>query len=169
MYILFFLVITYMTINLYTDFRKLETYNTLHFIFLVIGIGISTYNGILLHSLALALVTLAISLVREHVPIFKLSAGDSKMLTVLAFYLMNALPNAETWILAILFHLILLLVSSVILTVTMTYLLIVRVITGMKKAIKIGKFEVSFERYSTPASLQIFITILLFLNIANYI
>ena len=73
------IVLIYMGINTFTDFRTLTTNNKLHLLTWIIGLTISYQEGIFLLSLLASIITLLISLIRENTKVLRISPGDSKI------------------------------------------------------------------------------------------
>lgn len=98
-FMIFLTYIVYMSINLYTDTKKLETYNRLHavgWIFIsiylfYIGMSLTDYLIVFLFSLILGL-----SL--EKIPFMRIGSGDTKMIIVSSLFLIALTPIKEIYI-----------------------------------------------------------------------
>ena len=109
------ILIGYMTLNVFTDLKYRKTKNIWHFLFLIVGIGITYFAGIrtgkeIVIVLAMAL---ACGLLLET---FKFSSpGDTKMIIVVALYISNVVEETAilTAITLTAFHLLFFWIASV--------------------------------------------------------
>lgn len=78
---------SYMSINFLTDSKKLETYNRLHFLMLVLLFVFFLYNGLSVWSFITVLFwAIIIGVIFEVVPFMRSSSGDTKMLAISSLY-----------------------------------------------------------------------------------
>ena len=109
------LLLSYMSLNVFTDLKYRKTKNMWHLLFLIFGIGITYFTGIrtgkeIVIVLAMAL---ACGLLLET---FKFSSpGDTKMLVVVALYISNVVEESAvfTAITLTAFHLLFFWIASV--------------------------------------------------------
>lgn len=100
------LIILYMLGNIYTDFRELKTKNKWHMIFLVLGIfSAFILNVDVIKLLGIMTISLGIGLLRENISSIRISAGDTKMITVLTLYYFLFNPHGNILIAAVSIHL----------------------------------------------------------------
>ncbi|MGN4128079.1 hypothetical protein ACMGD3_24195 [Lysinibacillus sphaericus] len=78
---------SYMSINLYTDSKKLETYNRLHLSMLILLFTFYLYIGVSFWSfITVLLLSIIIGIVFEVVPFIRSSSGDTKMIAISSLY-----------------------------------------------------------------------------------
>lgn len=101
-WIVFFIYIFYMIINLITDSKKLETYNRLHLIAFFLILGFLFLNGYsILTCFVVILSSLIIGLLFENISIMKIGSGDTKMIIVSSLFILILTP-IKPWIIPIL-------------------------------------------------------------------
>ena len=111
------LYILYMSVNIYTDSKYMETYNRWHLIFLVTFSCIYIYlGGGWFDLIATILSTLIMGLIFENIKAVQIGAGDTKMLIVSAIFLLLT-TNLKIVFIAI-FAILLMKVYLLIFTVT---------------------------------------------------
>ncbi|WP_237982732.1 hypothetical protein [Bacillus thuringiensis] len=109
------ILIGYMILNVFTDLKYRKTKNMWHLLFLILGIGITYFNGVRTgKEIAIVLVmALVCGLLLET---FKFSSpGDTKMLMVVALYVSNVVEESAmlTAITLTAFHLLFFWIASV--------------------------------------------------------
>ncbi|MBJ7967929.1 hypothetical protein [Bacillus cereus] len=109
------LFLSYMVLNVFTDLKYRKTKNAWHFIFLIIGLGITYFAGIRTGKEIVIVLTIALvcGLLLET---FKFSSpGDTKMLVVVALYVSNVVEESAmlTAITLTAFHLLFFWIASV--------------------------------------------------------
>ncbi|MGZ9772174.1 hypothetical protein ACXY7N_16190 [Bacillus toyonensis] len=109
------LLLSYMSLNVFTDLKYRKTKNMWHLLFLIFGIGITYFTGIRTgKEIVIVLATaLACGLLLET---FKFSSpGDTKMLVVVALYISNVVEESAvfTAITLTAFHLLFFWIASV--------------------------------------------------------
>ena len=88
------LFLSYMVLNVFTDLKYRKTKNIWHFIFLIVGLGITYFAGIRTGKELVIVLTMALvcGLLLET---FKFSSpGDTKMLVVVALYISNVVEES---------------------------------------------------------------------------
>ena len=109
------LFLSYMVLNVFTDLKYRKTKNIWHFIFLIVGLGITYFAGIRTGKEIVIVLTMALvcGLLLET---FKFSSpGDTKMLVVAALYVSNVVEESAilTAITLTAFHLLFFWIASV--------------------------------------------------------
>jgi len=109
------LFLSYMVLNVFTDLKYRKTKNIWHFIFLIVGLGITYFAGIRTGKEIVIVLTMALvcGLLLE---IFKFSSpGDTKMLVVAALYVSDVAEESAmlTAITLTAFHLLFFWIASV--------------------------------------------------------
>ncbi|MFC9450004.1 hypothetical protein ACFTSE_28170 [Bacillus cereus] len=109
------LFLSYMVLNVFTDLKYRKTKNVWHFIFLIVGLGITYFAGIRTGKEIVIVLTMALvcGLLLET---FKFSSpGDTKMLVVVALYVSNVVEESAilTAITLTAFHLLFFWIASV--------------------------------------------------------
>ncbi|PEY89415.1 hypothetical protein CN360_27980 [Bacillus cereus] len=109
------LFLSYMVLNVFTDLKYRKTKNIWHFIFLIVGLGITYFAGIRTGKEIVVVLTMALvcGLLLET---FKFSSpGDTKMLVVVALYVSNVVEESAmlTAITLTAFHLLFFWIASV--------------------------------------------------------
>ena len=83
----------YMLMNLYTDSKKLETYNRLHFFMLIFLFMCYLYNALDVFSfLKILFIAITIGIIFEILPFVKSSSGDTKMIAISSLYIFLVTP-----------------------------------------------------------------------------
>ncbi|PDY15590.1 MULTISPECIES: hypothetical protein [Bacillus cereus group] len=109
------LFLSYMVLNVFTDLKYRKTKNIWHFIFLIVGLGITYFAGIRTGKEIVIVLTMALvcGLLLET---FKFSSpGDTKMLVVAALYVSNVVEESAmlTAITLTAFHLLFFWIASI--------------------------------------------------------
>lgn len=95
------LYMVYMAINLYTDSKRLETYNRLHLIVgLVLTVIYFMQDNSITRYIIIVCFTLVLGIIAENLKLTKISPGDTKMLMVSGVFL-GITTSIKGWVLPI--------------------------------------------------------------------
>lgn len=144
-----FIYIFYMIINLITDSKKLETYNRLHLTAFIFALVILFTKGhLFIEVLIVIAISLGIGLLLERTPIMKIGSGDTKMMVVSSIYLLILTPIKPMFIPILLFVCYKIIISIIVGTFSIGYLLYSKNITNNSKQeiIEIGNYKIRIRR-----------------------
>lgn len=141
----------YMLINLYTDSRTKETYNRLHlFVFSIFTLVSYVNNEEIVAYLYTILMMLFIGLIAEKSKMFRMGAGDTKMLIISALFLLIVTPIKYVYVSILIFIFYKMLFALTIGTLCTLILLYDRFIQQKKQE----KYTYEFGQYQFDWSLK---------------